>query len=303
MQKELSENDKQFNLIVADLNEYLEDEENDYGEYGEDDYKETIKKLKKLAADNHAPSQNQLALLYSLGRFVKQNDKEARKWFLKAATQGYVEAQVNAGYLYMKGGDVKVDYKKAYSLFLQAAEQGLAEAQYNVAYLLSENYVHEFDRNKILKKWLLKAVEQEYGKAQCLLGKCYFQGDYGFKKNYEKALHFLTLASKDKECCCKAYSFIGLMYFDGYGVKKDYNKAFDFLIKAAVQDHIGAQVIVSSMYANGQGVEKDEVMADFWQDKLREAQSEYEDEDDEYDEESFHLLVGALNDIITKRSN
>ncbi|WP_418721906.1 tetratricopeptide repeat protein [Enterobacter hormaechei] len=54
------------------------------------------------------------------------------------------------------------------------------------------------------------------------------------------------------------------MYHLGMGVEQSDRQAFHWFIRAAEQDHAGAQASLGEMYKHGWGVEQDETMAQYW---------------------------------------
>jgi len=62
-----------------------------------------------------------------------RDDAEAEKWYRKAAEQGRAEAQNNLGLMYVLGRGVPQDDAKAVKWFCSAAEQGYTPAQNNLA--------------------------------------------------------------------------------------------------------------------------------------------------------------------------
>jgi TPR repeat protein len=61
---------------------------------------------RKAAEHGLAEAQNNLGLMYVLGRGVPQDDSTAVKWFRKAAEQGYAPAQNNLGEMRRQGRGV-----------------------------------------------------------------------------------------------------------------------------------------------------------------------------------------------------
>ncbi|WP_230988311.1 tetratricopeptide repeat protein [Bathymodiolus japonicus methanotrophic gill symbiont] len=61
------------------------------------DDKEAFKWFRKAAEQGHAGAQDNLGMMYAIGKGVVQDDKEAFKWFRKAAEQGHASAQDNLG--------------------------------------------------------------------------------------------------------------------------------------------------------------------------------------------------------------
>ena len=60
---------------------------------------------------------------------------------------------------------------------------------------------------------------------------------------------------------------LGVVYANGQGVERDEKEAVNWYSKAAEQDHPPAQLFLGLMYANGQGVERDEKEAVKWYSK------------------------------------
>jgi TPR repeat protein len=54
------------------------------------------------------------------------------------------------------------------------------------------------------------------------------------------------------------------MYRDGLGVKADDTKAVKYLLRAADRGNARAMWVLSEMYQQGRGVEKDAAKADEW---------------------------------------
>jgi TPR repeat protein len=61
---------------------------------------------RRAAERGFAEAQNNLGLMYVLGRGVPQDDAEAVKWFRRAAEQGYAPAQNNLGQMRRQGRGV-----------------------------------------------------------------------------------------------------------------------------------------------------------------------------------------------------
>jgi TPR repeat protein len=58
---------------------------------------------RRAAEQGRAEAQNNLGLMYIIGRGVPKNDAEAMKWFSRAAAQGYTPAQNNLAELRRQG--------------------------------------------------------------------------------------------------------------------------------------------------------------------------------------------------------
>ena len=82
----------------------------------------------KLAQTGDTRYQEELALMYSDGKFVPKDYAEAVKWFRKAAERGNSECQYNLGTMYDNGQGAPQDYVEAYKWYNLAAAQGVTNA-------------------------------------------------------------------------------------------------------------------------------------------------------------------------------
>ncbi len=99
------------------------------------DFATALQEWRPLAEQGDASAQFNLALMYSNGMGVLQDDAEAAKWYLRAAEQGNASAQNNLGLMYRKGNGVLQDDAEAVKWFRMAAEQGDAQAQTNLGFM------------------------------------------------------------------------------------------------------------------------------------------------------------------------
>ena len=72
-------------------------------------------------------------LAYAFGNGVQQDETTAYVWFRKAADNGHAKAQFMAGLAFMAGKSVERDVLRGLDRFRQGADQGYAPAQYAVA--------------------------------------------------------------------------------------------------------------------------------------------------------------------------
>ncbi len=91
-----------------------------------------------LATGGDLRAQFGLAILYSEGNGVPQDQAQAAFWFAHAAEQGLPAAQFNLGNAYHHGRGVPHDEAQAARWWTLAAEQGFAPAQFN----LGTQYLH-----------------------------------------------------------------------------------------------------------------------------------------------------------------
>ena len=74
-------------------------------------------------------AQNNLGVMYALGKGVTRNFTEAEKWYRLAAAQGNVKAQLSLGLIYEKGYGVAKNSAESIKWYRLAAYQGNAAAQ------------------------------------------------------------------------------------------------------------------------------------------------------------------------------
>lgn len=108
---------------------------------------------------------------------------------------------------------------------LAAAKKGDADAQYSVARSYELGKRVKSDNQKALF-WYNKSANQGHLEASYRLGLIYYTGIGGYKINHEKAFKYLSQAAKG--------------------------------------NHKRSQTHLAKMYENGDGVERSEVMSDYW---------------------------------------
>jgi uncharacterized protein len=105
------------------------------GWFGQPDFKEALKWLRKAAAHGDPDAQVSLGQMYEEGEGVEQNYVLAAKWYRKAADHvpdlgGAGQGRNNLGLLYMHGLGVPKDYVQAYMWFsLANTETNLSDAK------------------------------------------------------------------------------------------------------------------------------------------------------------------------------
>lgn len=87
-------------------------------------FSESIRWLRKLAAENNPAAIRAIGRLYEKGKGVKQDYAEALSYYRKSAEQGFAPAQYSIGEMYRDGKGVKQDLDEAKKWFLMSMEQG-----------------------------------------------------------------------------------------------------------------------------------------------------------------------------------
>lgn len=130
----------------------------------EPDVEKVIYWYTKSAQQGYAEAQNELAVCYEQGKYVKKDLKVAAYWYEKAAAQNHALANKQLGYLYKDGAGVeknksKADlyFKKSLQLYLADAERGDEFAMYMVGecYFFGDGVEKDLD---IAKSWYEKAA-------------------------------------------------------------------------------------------------------------------------------------------------
>lgn len=190
------------------------------------------KKLAPLSAKGDAMAQNTLGRMYLQGNGVTQDFNEARALFHKAADKGLPNAQSNLGVIYAAGEGVKQDYKLSIDWFKKAADQGYKLAMLNLAGMYEKGYGTYPDKVEAAK-WRNKANGLEVTKEKDLV-KVETVGNSEYQKGLFHYHHFM------------------------------FPEAFDSFLKAAKEGNPEAQLRVALMYQQGQGVQKNEMQAQYW---------------------------------------
>lgn len=144
---------------------------------------------------------------------------------------------------------------------LPVAASGDAQAQYNVAIMYETGDGTKVD-NKQAVKWLLKAAEQGHAQSRFKLGMMHSKGEI-VRQDYFMAAKYFRLAATFNNHPGAQYR-LGELHFNGRGVDHDYGKAIKFYTQAASQGHAASQFILSSMYQEGWGVNRDLITSYMW---------------------------------------
>ena len=190
----------------------------------------------------------------------KEIRNHAKDNILELANEEDVFAQASATWGYREGYGTAVDHVEAVKWVRKAAEQGFARAQYDLG-LMYEFGTGVERSNEKAAEWYLKAAEQGYADAQYNLGDMYRDGR-GVEESFEKAAEWVQKAAD--QGLAVAQNCLGFMYQNGTGVEQSYEKAREWYLKAAEQGAADAQCNLGCMYLNGHGVEQSYEKAVEW---------------------------------------
>jgi TPR repeat protein len=224
-------------------------------------YDLAFSKLNPLAESGVAMAQNTVGRMYLQGQGVAQDSNKALILFRKAANQGLANAKNNLGVMYAAGGTIPQDYKQAIAFFQQAADQGFSLAMNNLADMYEKGLGVNPDHVEA-DKWRKRSQNIRPAKNSTPIGI-----ETVGKKEYEKGLG-------------SYYSW-------------DFAGAAESFRQAAEKGHPEAQLILASMYRQGQGVSKNEAKALYWAQKAKDGGHTMNDNRDRV----------LLNDISAEGSN
>ncbi|MBQ7501967.1 sel1 repeat family protein [bacterium] len=218
------------------------------------DYRESLKHLTRAAELGGAEAQFRLGYIYLTAPSeygISADNKRAFELFSEAAGQNLPKAQFSLGVMYYYGSYVAKDYDKAFALFEKAAQQKFASAEN----MLGEMYLEGQGTVKNeAKGWELieESACHNCAEAQYRLGKKKLEdGDYQYAFVWMKKC---TEADKKDDDWKSAASVLSYLYFNGQGTEKDYNEAFKWA--EASQDLAASKYLLAYLYYFGLGTGK-----------------------------------------------
>jgi len=148
-----------------------------------------LEEVISCAEQGSAMAQYFLAVFYTSGRGVPQDEGEAVRWYRRAAEQGHVDAQYLLGAFY-----AEEDAEEAVRWYRLAAEQGHAEAQVNLGRIYTDGEGVREDGAEAVR-WYRLAAEQGDRNGQYRLGLMYHSGG-GVPKDLVFAHMWYSLANR-----------------------------------------------------------------------------------------------------------
>lgn len=146
-------------------------------------------------------------------------------------------------------------------ILMQNAIDGDAKSQYVLAtYYYNGN--KQYTQNYLEAiKWLKKSAEQNYSKAQDLLGYCYWSGK-GVEQNYKNAVYWYKRAADLNNA--NAQRNLAVCYANGQGVPKDMVLALSWYKKSAENGNMDSQFTYAKHLLTGKYIVQDSLQACFW---------------------------------------
>jgi len=183
-----------------------------------------LESLKAQAEAGDSKAETALGNYYTTGQGGRIDIPEAIKWYRAAADRGQPQAQYNLGVIYSRGLVVPRNDQEALKWFSQSAQQGDAMAQYELGAMYAGGLGVAASPDEA-NQWFQKAAAQGDGMAQLQLAMA-------------KAKESNTPLTPEQLAA--------------------------FYRGAAEQGYAEAQIAIGSMYAKGQGVERDPAEALKW---------------------------------------
>jgi tetratricopeptide (TPR) repeat protein len=166
---------------------------------------------------------------------------------LKQAEQGIAPAQNDLGIMYMTGNEAKQDTSIAIFWFLKAANQGYPNAIFNLGKCTMEGV----------------GVNKNSAHAMFLLIGAYFMGIENAIQYLIETINIDELLNLYQQDNAQAQSVLGECYAQGCQVEKSFEKSIECFEKAAKQNEPLSLLVIGRLFANGIGVEKDLLRAEY----------------------------------------
>jgi TPR repeat protein len=210
------------------------------------DYKKAVFWLKNAAHQGDDIDQLTLANIYHYQKEVQDNAKSAY-WMRKAANQGNADAQNALGNYYRTGSGVPQDHGKALFWYKRADGQGHVDAPYSIAQMyVRGNGVRE-DQSAAVQ-WFCRAAKQDNPNAL-------------YELQHAGASATECLIQLANQGNLLAQEELGRFYENAIGTVHDYVGAAFWSRKAAERGSASALNRLGDLYALGNGVPTDPVIA------------------------------------------
>lgn len=224
-----------------------------------DHTEKAYEQIRKAADEGNAIALYMMAAYFSQGYGVQPiNKQKAIAYFKKSYEAGYAVAGYDVAASLPDGSPEQKEIRNhAKDNILELANEEDVFAQTNAAWGYREGYGTAVDHVEAVK-WVRKAAEQGFARAQYDLGWMYQYGR-GVERSDEKAAGWYLKAAE--QGLARAQRNLGFMYEYGRGVERSDAKAAEWVLKAAEQ---GLADVQNVMYKNGRGVEQYYVKTAGW---------------------------------------
>jgi len=192
----------------------------------------------------------------------ENNDEKAGERFLRAAERGDLDALCVVGAMHFKGAlGVMMDARKTEECWRRAAERGHAISMVSLGELYSWGVPGVPKDEKKSLEWLLKAGRRGNVDAAVSLGLMYLGKPYSdIPEDLSEAAKWFRKAAEHGESRAQWQLALLCLRAD----PPDASQAAKWMSKAAAQGNARAQCALGRMFAEGDGVEKDDLKAEEW---------------------------------------
>lgn len=212
-----------------------------------------LEQLEDVADSGDVEAQLRLGQFHLLGLGTDKNPSAALQWMLGAARQKNPEAQYEVSALFARGAEgVAPDAVKSLKWLQRAAENGYVKAQLTLAFQLEQG-VHGEPDARAAVEWYRRAAEAGDPIAARNLGTHYMNGS-AVNPNPKEGLRWLLQAAEQGDA--GAQSNLGYFYSSGIGVEQNYETAVHWYSKATESGLLRAALALAWLQEQGLGTEK-----------------------------------------------
>ena len=236
------------------------------------------KKLIKEFIENHVDIEKAddellfiLGELYFSGKVLKQDYIKAVECLKKSSDEWNYDSCYHLAECYFYGLGIECDLSSAFEYYKVAAfnDNQFRNTAFDKLFdlLLQCYWIDEIDDELIYE--ITNYAEQDYKKAQLMLGNCYYNG-YGVDVDYAEAISWREKAAEQGDA--QAQLLVAQQYFSGIGTLRDVEKAKHWYNLAAENGNTEAQYQLAEFFEVGtDGVRKSLSTAFYWYKKAAEA--------------------------------
>ncbi|EOX9056890.1 tetratricopeptide repeat protein [Enterobacter roggenkampii] len=196
----------------------------------------------------------------------QQSLKQAIALLKSSAYEGYDPARHTLAMFYIKGEFVNKNITAAKVLLAESAGSGYAQSMYQLGYYLVSG---EFFEKNLTEGLLLiekAAIKENHTSSQASLGVFYMFAEYGIKRDYEKAIYWLHIASiqKHAKSCFLLSDLLSKLNYS------DEKKKYDLMLSSAENGYADAQYNIGNFHFNKSNVNYDPEKSVYWFSKASE---------------------------------
>ena len=231
-------------------------------------YGRAVMRIQALAESGDPKAMFHMGKLAVHGIGLPQDMRVAEAWYKKAIAAGEMRAACNLGWIYQYGfGEIAPDKEEAFRLLSMGAECGINVARASLGNMLLAGEGRPADPDQGLH-FLEEAFEGGYTNAANLLADAYLGGKH-IPQNIEMGHEWLGkgAATGDE----RTMAILGYYLVAGTHGKTDVGRGLALLHAAIEKNYVTAYLWIGKFYRDGQGVERNLVIAQDWFERGAEA--------------------------------